>query len=68
MKKFNTKAIREGCKTTNDSSELICNDVEMEFSDLKQPNPEIFTQKYQEIIMPLSTLAKNSGFDCDWVY
>lgn len=43
-------------------------DFKMEFSDLRKPDNEIFTDKYKEIIMPLSILAKNSGFDCDWVY
>ncbi len=43
-------------------------DFNMEFSDLKIPDNEVFSSKYKEIIMPLSTIAKNSGFDCDWVY
>ena len=43
-------------------------DFNMEFSDLQKPNSEIFTKKYKEIILPLSTLAKNSGFNCDWTY
>ena len=40
----------------------------MGLSDLRQLNNKVFLTKYKEIIMPLSTLAKNSGFNCDWVY
>jgi hypothetical protein len=40
----------------------------MKFSDLRQPNETIFTSKYKDIIMPLSAIAKNGGFRCDWVY
>ncbi len=43
-------------------------DFKMEFSDLRKPDNKIFLNKYKEIITPLSILAKNSGFDCDWVY
>lgn len=43
-------------------------DFNMQFSDLRQPNDAIFTNKYKEIIIPLATLAKNSGFNCRWVY
>jgi hypothetical protein len=43
-------------------------DFNMEFSDLHQPNETTFTNKYKDIIMPLSTIAKNGGFRCDWVY
>lgn len=46
----------------------FASDFKMEFSDLRKPDNDIFTKKYKEIIMPLSTFAKNSGFDCDWVY
>ena len=50
--------------TINDFS----NDFKMEFSDLQKPKNETFATKYREIIMPLATLAKNSSFDCNWVY
>ncbi len=43
-------------------------DFNMEFSDLVKPNTDVFTTQYKQLIMPLSTLAKNNGFDCDWVY
>ncbi|SMN10897.1 hypothetical protein SPBRAN_1072 [uncultured Candidatus Thioglobus sp.] len=43
-------------------------DFNMQFSDLRQPNNDIFISKYKEIIMPLSVLAKNSGFNCEWAY
>jgi hypothetical protein len=43
-------------------------DFNMEFSDLHQPNETTFTNKYKDIIMPLSTIAKNGGFRCDWTY
>ncbi len=44
------------------------NDFKMEFSDLQKPEHETFSAKYREIIMPLSILAKNSSFNCNWVY
>ncbi len=37
-------------------------DFKMEFSDLIKPDNDIFSNKYKEIMLPLSTLAKNSGF------
>jgi hypothetical protein len=43
-------------------------DFNMEFSDLQKPNSEIFIKKYKEIILPLSTLAKNSGFNLFQIY
>ncbi|CAC9612445.1 hypothetical protein [uncultured Gammaproteobacteria bacterium] len=43
-------------------------DFKMEFSDLRNPNNDIFVSKYKEIIVPLSVLAKNNGFNNEWTY
>jgi len=43
-------------------------DFKVDYSELRQININLFRDKYKSLIIPLSNLAKNSGFNYNWEY